>query len=160
PFASALLLLAATLGVRYWWTGVEAGTTERYTMGVVAWCVALGMCAAHARSWWQRLLVAALAVAATAGFFGDAQREAIVVAGLVLLLPARPVRLPSWTASALAVLASSSLWIYLTHWQVYPPLEDRGHQVWAILAALAVGIVVSLTVRRATSVFRAQRALV
>jgi len=150
PFASALLLLAVALGVRYWWTGIEAGTTERYTMGVVAWCLALGVCAAYAASWWQRLLVAALAVVASAGFFGDAQREAMVVVGVLILLGGRPVPLPSWAASALAVLASASLWVYLTHWQVYPPLEDSGHQLWAIVAALGVGVGVSLSVRVAS----------
>jgi len=140
PFACALVVLGLTLGVRYAWTGVEAGTTERYTLGVVAWCLALGLCAAYARTVLQRLLVAALAVAATAGFFGDVEREAIVVVGVLLLLADRPVRLPSWAASALGVVASASLWIYLTHWQVYPPLEDSGHRVWALLASLAVGV--------------------
>lgn len=143
PFRSALLLLGVTLGVRYAWTGVEAASTERYTLGMVAWCIALGACAAYARGPWQRLLVAAVAVAATVGFFGDPRRETIIVAGVLLLLAGRPVRLPGWAAWALGVLATASLWIYLTHWQVYPPLEDGGHQVWAILASLAVGVAAS-----------------
>jgi hypothetical protein len=149
PFETALVVLAVALTVRYWWTGVEAGTTERYTMGVVAWCLALGVCAAYARARWQRLLVAALAVVATAGFFGDARREAIVLGGVLLLVWGRPVRMPTWLASPVAVLASASLWIYLTHWQVYPPLEDRGHQVWAIVAALVVGVAASVAVKAA-----------
>jgi acyl-CoA synthetase (AMP-forming)/AMP-acid ligase II len=140
PFGSALGLLGAALAARYWWTGIEAGTTERYTLGVVAWCLALGLCAGRARTWGQRLLVAALAVAATAGFFGDAEREAIVVGGVLLLVAQLPMRLPWFVASGVAALASASLWIYLTHWQVYPPLEDSGHRVWAILASLAVGV--------------------
>ncbi|MCW2775829.1 MAG: AMP-dependent synthetase and ligase [Nocardioides sp.] len=143
PFRAALVVLTAALGVRYVWTGVEAGPTERYTLGVVAWCLALGLCAASARSTRQRLVVALIGVVATAGFFGDRQREAVFLAGLLLLLRGRPLRLPSWAASGVAVLASASLWIYLTHWQVYPPLEDSGHQVWAVLASLAVGIAVS-----------------
>ena len=150
PFSSALVLLAITLGVRYGWTGIEAGPTERYTFGVVAWCVALGICAGSARSRSQRLLVALLTVVATAGFFGDGRRETIVVAGVLLLLPGRPLRLPAWAASTLGVLASASLWIYLTHWQVYPPLEDSGHQVLAIVASLAVGVAVALVVSKAT----------
>ncbi|MFC7494755.1 MULTISPECIES: AMP-binding protein [unclassified Nocardioides] len=150
PFGWALALLGLTLAVRYWWTGVEAESTERYTLGVVVWCLALGACAALARDRKQRLLVAALAIVATAGFFGDARREAIVVAGVLLLVVGRPLRMPAWTASILGVLASASLWIYLTHWQVYPPLEDSGHQVWAILASLAVGVLAWLLVSRAT----------
>ena len=162
PFASALALLAVTLGLRYWWTGVEAGPTERYTLGVVLWCVALGVCAARARAPWQRVLVAVLAVVATAGFFGDPRREAIVVAGVVLLLLGRPVRLPWWAAAAVATIASASLWTYLTHWQVYPPLEDAGHPVLAVVASLAVGVVASVAVtrtsRRVRTVLAAARA--
>jgi hypothetical protein len=154
PFGSALVVLGVALGVRYAWTGVEAGTTERYTLGVVAWCLALGLCAACARTTWQRLLVVAIAVAATIGFFGDLRREAIVVTGVLLLVAGRPVRLPAWAARAAGVLASASLWIYLTHWQVYPSLEDSGHQVWAIVAALAVGVVVSVGVTTAVRVGR------
>ena len=38
---------------------------------------------------------------------------------------------------AAGVLAGASLFIYLTHWQVYPPLEDSGHQ-WLALGASCV----------------------
>jgi acyl-CoA synthetase (AMP-forming)/AMP-acid ligase II len=154
PFGSALVVLAIALGVRYWWTGVEAGTTERYTLGVVTWCLALGVCAGCARRRWERLVVVGLAVVATAGFFGDVRRETIMVAGVLLLMAGRPLRLPARLASWLAVLASASLWIYLTHWQVYPPLEDGGHQVWAVVAALAVGVAAWVVVTVATRTAR------
>ncbi|TIC80499.1 AMP-dependent synthetase [Nocardioides sp. GY 10113] len=164
PFASALLVLGAALALRFWWTGIEAGATERYTPGVVAWCLALGACAGFAQRRWQRLLVLALAIAATVGFFGDPRREAIVVAGVLLLLLGRPVRMPRALAAPVAGLAAASLWIYLTHWQVYPPLEDAGHPVWAVVASLAVGVAAhrvvpagSRLVRRAGRAVRAGR---
>ena len=94
---------------------------------------------------------------ATAGFFGDREREAIVVVGVLLLLAGRPVRLPTWAASAVGVLASASLWIYLAHWQVYPPLEDSGHQVWGLLASLAVGVTVHAAVTWASRRVRTWR---
>ncbi|MBA2531117.1 MAG: hypothetical protein H0V23_03300 [Nocardioidaceae bacterium] len=37
------------------------------------------------------------------------------------------------------ILASASLYIYLTHWQVYPYLEDD-YPLAALLASLAIGI--------------------
>jgi len=157
PFGCALALLGVALAVRYWWTGIEAGTTERYTMGVVAWCLALGLCAGQARTVSQRLLVAILAVVASAGFFGDAQREAIVVAGVVLLLAGVPVRVPAPVARGLGVLASASLWIYLTHWQVYPSLEESGHRMWAILMSIAVGIAVWTATTAASRLVRHRR---
>ncbi len=156
PFRCALVFLALTLGVRYGWTGVEADSTQRYTLGVVAWCVAVGMCAAYACTPKQRLAVAALAVVATAGFFGDGRREAIVAVGILLLVLGLRIRMPAPIASASGVLASASLWIYLTHWQVYPPLEDSGHQVWAVVASLAVGVMVSFIWTRVSRGLRAR----
>jgi len=157
PFRSALMLLVLTLGARYWWTGVEADSTQRYTLGVVVWCVALGMCAATARTLKQRLLVAALAIAATAGFFGDGRRETIVAVGILLLVLGIPLRMPPSIASAAGVLASASLWIYLTHWQVYPPLEESGHQIWGIAGSLAVGVMASVLWTKACKRLRADR---
>ena len=37
------------------------------------------------------------------------------------------------------MLASSSLFVYLTHWQVYPALE-MDHPLLATLSSLAVGV--------------------
>ena len=37
------------------------------------------------------------------------------------------------------------MWIYLTHWQVYPGLEAAGHPVAAVLASIAVGLVAHRT---------------
>ena len=45
------------------------------------------------------------------------------------------------------MLAGASLFIYLTHWQVYPPLEDSGHPWLALGASLAVGIAYGHVVR-------------
>jgi hypothetical protein len=39
------------------------------------------------------------------------------------------------------VLASSSLYVYLTHWQVYPPIEEVSPAL-AMVASFAVGIAV------------------
>ncbi|MDP2773532.1 MAG: hypothetical protein Q8O61_08230, partial [Nocardioides sp.] len=60
---------------------------------------------------------------------------------VLLLLWARPIPVPSGLAPALRVVAGASLWVYLTHWQVYPGLEAAGHPVLAIVASLAVGLV-------------------
>jgi hypothetical protein len=40
----------------------------------------------------------------------------------------------------LGVVGASSLFVYLTHWQVYPHLEDD-HPLLATLSSFAVGIV-------------------
>jgi hypothetical protein len=57
----------------------------------------------------------------------------------LLWLPA--VTLPRTVARSAGVVASASLFVYLTHWQVYPHLEDH-HPYLATLASFAVGIAV------------------
>ncbi len=140
PFAAPMALALGALALRYGWTGVTAGPTERYSVLLVLWCVFAGWAAAEARTPVQRLAVVALAVVASHGFFGEPQREVVVAVGIALLLWARPLRLPTPVAAAARVVASASLWIYLTQWQVYPDLEDAGHPYLAVLASLAVGI--------------------
>ncbi len=141
PFAVAMVVLAGCLVVRYALVGVEAGPVERYTTVVVLWCVALGWVAAAARTHAHRLLVAAATVVSTVGFFGDGQRERLVIAGILLLLVDRAVPVPRVLAGAVQAVAAASLWIYLTQWQVYPELEDAGHPYVAVVAALLAGII-------------------
>jgi hypothetical protein len=140
PFPAALTVLGACLVVRYAMVGVEAGPVQRYTTVVVLWCVALGWAAAVARNHRQRLAVAAIAIGATVGFFDDGRREAIVIAGILLLLVDRAVPLPRATAVVVQAIAAASLWIYLTQWQVYPGLEDAGHPYAAVVAAILAGL--------------------
>jgi acyl-CoA synthetase (AMP-forming)/AMP-acid ligase II len=139
PFAFAGVLVLATVALRFAWTGVEAGPTERYTTGVVLWCFALGWVAARCRTAWQRVAVLGTAVLAYVGFFGDLQRELLIVTGIALLLWLPTLRVPRVLAPAITVLAGASLFVYLTHWQVYPHLE-MDHPVLALLASLAVGV--------------------
>jgi hypothetical protein len=144
PFAVAVSVLTVCLVIRYVLVGVEAGPTQRYQAVVLLWCVALGWAVATADTPLRRLVVAGAAVVSVAGFFGDTQREAIVIVGIVLLLLDRAVPLPRLVGGAVQVVAAASLWIYLTQWQVYPHLEDAGHPYAAVLAALVVGIVAHL----------------
>ena len=59
-------------------------------------------------------------------------REALVVGGVALLVLVPTLRVPRRLVGAVSVLASASLFVYLTHWQVYPHLEDS----WPLLATL------------------------
>jgi hypothetical protein len=127
--------------------GIEAGPTERYTPGVIAWVFCVGWAAAIARTTLQRAIVGALATVGMIGFFGDLQREATVIAGIVLLMLWPTVRIPRVIVRLAGALAGASLFIYLTHWQVYPALEDAGHQWLALVASLTVGIAYAHVVR-------------
>jgi acyl-coenzyme A synthetase/AMP-(fatty) acid ligase len=147
PFRFALGVLAVATVARLAEVGWRAGPTERYTILVVAFFFALGWAGARATTTRERWLVTALAVVMTVGFFGQPHREVIVVGGLLLMLWVPHVTVPALLARAAGVLAGASLFIYLTHWQVYPPLEDAGHQWLALVASLTVGIVYARVVR-------------
>jgi hypothetical protein len=139
PFGFPLAGLGATLALRYAWTGVEAGATERYTPGVVLWFLVLGWVVSRATTLRRRLLVLAVAAAGVAGFFGDPQRELVVLAGVAALALLPTVRLPRAVVGVAGVLAGASLSIYLTHWQVYPHLE-WDHPFLATVLSLVVGV--------------------
>ena len=139
PWGVAVGLALAALAVRFAWVGLQAGTTERYTVGVVALWFALGWAATRADSARRRWVVVGLAAVGTAGFFGDPVREALVVGGIALLVHLPTLRVPAWLVAPVSVTASASLFVYLTHWQVYPHLEDV-FPLGATLASFAVGI--------------------
>ncbi|MFE7897226.1 AMP-binding protein [Streptomyces sp. NPDC057424] len=121
---------------------------------VVFWLFTLGWAAARAGTVRQRALLTAVLVLTVPGLFQDQPvRTATVIVGLGLLIwvPALPSLGP---LSALAgVLASSSLYIYLTHYQVYPYLQER-FPVTALLASLVVGVGYAAVVTRVTRTVR------
>jgi len=141
PFGSALLLLGTAAALRYVLVGVHTDPVlpERYSTPVVAWCLLLGWAAARATTQLTRWVVLGSSIVLAYGFFGDPLRELVIVASIAVLLWARPVRLPQWAARLMAPLAAASLAIYLTHWQVYPHLEDR-YPLAATLSSLVVGL--------------------
>jgi hypothetical protein len=147
PFRFALGVLAVATVARIAEVGLRAGPTERYTTLVVAFFFALGWAGARATTPRQRVVVSALALVLVVGFFGEVHREVIVLGGFLLLLWRPQVRVTPLIARAAGVLAGASLFIYLTHWQVYPPLEDAGHQWLALVASLTVGIAYARVLR-------------
>jgi len=147
PFGFALVVLAVAALARFAEVGLRAGPTQRYTTLVVAFFFVLGWVAARATTTRQRLLVTLLAAALVLGYFGQAHREVIVLGGFLLVLWVPHVRLPPAVARVAGVVAGASLFVYLTHWQVYPGLEDAGHPWLALVASVTVGIAYGRVVR-------------
>ena len=63
----------------------------------------------------------------------------MIVAGVAVLVWLPAVRVPGLVGRVLTCSRRASLFVYLTHWQVYPHLE-MDHPLLATLASLAVGI--------------------
>ncbi|MCZ7456301.1 AMP-binding protein [Streptomyces sp. WMMC940] len=139
PYGLPLALVAIGLLTRYELVGLpdRSQITDAVT---VFWLFALGWAAAKARATPHRLLVTLAALTTVPGFFpGEPWREAFVVFGFVLLvwfptLPSNPR-----VNQVAGLLAASSLSIYLTHWQIYPILDDVSEPL-SLVAALLFGI--------------------
>lgn len=137
PFAFALSLLAIGLAPRFELVEVSTGP-ERGTPQFIFWLFALGWATAAASRSWQRALLSAIALLTVPGFFDARARDVVVVVGLLALVWLPTVPLPRRAVRVVGVLASSSLYIYLTQWQVYPLLD--GVPALALAASLAVGV--------------------
>ncbi|MDF2576411.1 MAG: AMP-dependent synthetase [Agromyces sp.] len=160
-FAFALAVVGVTLVLRLIVAGgITAGSPERYAMPVVVWLIALGWLVARSTTTAQRIVTTVLILVTTPGFFGDPLREGIIAVGLLLLLWLPTIPVPAVLTGALGTIASASLFVYLTHWQVYPPIEEVSPAL-AIVASFAVGILAwrgyGLLERRARALWSATR---
>jgi acyl-coenzyme A synthetase/AMP-(fatty) acid ligase len=155
PYGFPMALAALGLLTRYDVLGLEARV--HVPSAVVAfWLFALGWATAKASTVWQRLCVTLAILATVPGFFGEPLREATIIAGLTLLVWVPSVPSVAAVNRVAGVLAGASLYIYLTHWQVYPRL-DGYPPLLALLASIAVGVAYSAVATRAMGLLAARR---
>ncbi|MBZ9638414.1 AMP-binding protein [Streptomyces sp. PSKA30] len=148
PFALPMTIAALGLITRYDLLGLR-NQIHIPSAAVVFWLFALGWAAAKADTTRQRMLVTVAAVATIPGFFpGEPFRDAVITAGFVLLVWVRNLPSLGPVNSVAGVLASSSLYIYLTHWQIYPLIDDVSGWL-ALVASLLFGIGYAAVANRA-----------
>lgn len=102
------------------------------------WLFALGWAIARSRTVPQRCLVSAIAALTVPGFFDNPLREGTLIAGILLLIWLPSIPVPTGLRRLIVVLASASLYAYLVHWLVYPPLAGISPAL-AVVASLAAG---------------------
>ncbi len=133
PWAFALALVAIDLPLLY---GL---VDSRYPgQGPVLWLFGLGWAAAVSRARWQQATVTAVALFTVPASFDDQYRSATILVGFLILLWLPTLAVPRGLHRLTALLASASLYIYVTHWLVYP-LVDPEYKALAVLASLAAG---------------------
>ena len=140
PWMFPVVLFAAAVTTRFALVGIEAEGIECYAPITVLWSLVLGWVIARADNSWKRVAASSAAIVATVGFFGDPAREAVVVAGILLLIWVERLRLPRALVPAVGLLASASLFIYLTHWVVYPTWEASAPW-FGTISSLTIGVV-------------------
>lgn len=145
PFAFALVFLAAGVALRYDAPGPDMGEDAWFSM-LAFWFFAVGWAVATSSSAWQRAAITALLAVGLYGYFGDHVREALVFAGIAVMIWLPSIRCPVLLTGAVAALADASLYIYLTHFQIYPLFGE--HRLLGVLAALAFGVVLAQVMTR------------
>jgi len=141
PFTFACVVLAVGLVLRFELVVLGADGHRLHRPQTVLWLFALGWAIARARTAEHRLLVSAVALLAVPGFFDNPARDAVVLAGALALVWVSTLPVIRPVNRLVGLLAGASLYIYLTHWVVYPWLEGHGVPALpAVLASLVVGV--------------------
>lgn len=151
PLMLPTAFVAAGLTVRFGLIDLGGGPQVWYSAPAVLWLFGLGWAierGATAGTPWPRLGCSVVALLCVPGWFGDPGRELVMVAGLLALIWIPSVRLPQAVARALTPVAAASLFIYLTHFLVYPPIRDAGYVWLSFAASVTVGLVAWLVWER------------
>ena len=141
PYAFPVALLGAAIALRELSVaGIDDPFNLRFrTHGVAAFFV-LGWLVHRSRTRNQKLLTTALCLVTVVGFFGQPPREAFIVCGLTLLIWARAVAVPRLLIPAVSALAAASMWILISHFQVWPILAEHLPMAAAYPLTIAAGI--------------------
>lgn len=141
PFRFALGVLAVATVSRLAYTGIYADYDlhHEYDLVAIAWCFAAGWAAALAPSVAARVGMTVICGLSTFGFFEDLQRELVLFTGFVVLTWFPLVPVPHRLVRPIGMVASASLFIYVSHFQFVPAVIEI-NPLLAVGAAIAIGI--------------------
>lgn len=148
PFGFALGVTATLLAFRFEVVTLGGSQNQIFRAHSVAWLFALGWLIACSRGRWRRLAAAALITAVVPGFFHNPQREWFIVAGLIALVGVDRIRVPKLAVAPLNLLAATSMWIFLFHWQAWPVLERLTSGTAAYPLVIGLGCLAGIAVTR------------
>jgi acyl-CoA synthetase (AMP-forming)/AMP-acid ligase II len=137
PFGFAMTLLGMSLLLRFEVVAIDTGPDRWHTPHLVLWFFLAGWAAARATTHVQRFAVTAAVLLALPGWFATLPRTLLVLGGVLLLIWCRTLPVPARLVAPAVTLASASLYVYLTHFQVLLLVE---HPAAEVAASLAVGL--------------------
>jgi acyl-CoA synthetase (AMP-forming)/AMP-acid ligase II len=140
PFAIAVIFLGAGLALRHDVLGLYRGH-DAWSTVLTFWFFAVGWAAAKASTTMQRAAVTLVLIIGLRDYFGDSHREALVLTGFALLIWVSALRCPPAATIVAGLIAEASLYIYLTHFQVYPLFD--GHPLLGVIASVVVGVLLT-----------------
>ncbi len=122
PFAVASAFTAIMLVFRFGLVQFGDPYNAAFRTHTVGWCVAIGWMAARALTTRHRLIVSATILVAVPGFFGEVDRERLIIVAMLALVWVRQVPVPGVLMRPIGWLAAASLTIFLLHWHVWPQM--------------------------------------
>jgi acyl-CoA synthetase (AMP-forming)/AMP-acid ligase II len=154
PFAFVLVLLGVALVVRFDLVTIGGAYNAMFRPHAVVWLFLLGWAAHRATTTARRVVVSAAVLACVPGFFGETARETIIACGLLALLWLPVVVMPRSVSRVVGIVAAASLYVYLTHWQVWPHLVEVLPFALALPLTVAAGVAAWLAAERLAGLAR------
>ncbi len=148
PYLVPLACFAVLLVFRMEWAQMGDWYNLRYRTHGVAWFFALGWLVHRSTTARTRLLTSVLCVVSIPGFFQYATREWFITSCLLVLLWRRDLPVPRVLVRPLAAVAAASMWIYISHFTLWPPLVDVLGVHLAYVPTIAGGVAVWTTAHR------------
>lgn len=149
-YLSALLALGALAMLRWDWAHMGDWYNLRFRTHGVVWFVALGWLVQRSDTLLKRVVTTAAVLLTVPGFFQYVPRERFIMLCLLALLLLPEIPWPRLAVRPVAALAGASMWIYITHFTFWPPLEDVLGVGAAYVATIVAGIAVWAAVERIT----------
>jgi hypothetical protein len=101
----------------------------------------VGWAAAKASTTPQHAAVTLVLIVSLHGYYDRTEQEMLVLAGFALLIWLPALRCPPAATVVAGIIAEASLYIYLTHYQVYPLFG--GHRLLGVVASVVVGVLLT-----------------
>lgn len=140
PYVTPLVLLAATITLRFDWADLGDWYNMRFRTHAVAWFFVLGWLVHRSDTVGRKILTTVICIATAPGVFQNPQREFLIAGGLVLLLWAPRLTVPRQVVRPLAMVAAASMWILISHFTIWPPMKELFVVEVAYVATLAASI--------------------
>jgi hypothetical protein len=138
PVGTVGALLALSMLPRFELIGLPRQTYSDFRPQMVLWLFVLGWATTRLTGPASRVALSAVAVFATHEFFGQQNRELLVIAGLLALIWIPTIAVPAPLDRPVSALAGASLVIYLIHYQILPLLGPLP----SVLVSLGIGVAV------------------
>jgi acyl-CoA synthetase (AMP-forming)/AMP-acid ligase II len=147
-YAFPLVLFGFAMLLQMEWAWMGDWYNIRFRTHSIAFFFVLGWLIQRSDTTRKRFATSALCIVSIADFFDYAPREWFIGVCLVGLVWLREAPVPRLVVRPVAILASASMWILISHFTVWPLAIDVLPLGWAYVATLVAGVLVWVVAER------------